>query len=555
MSRRTLELWSALAIVYVVWGSTYLAIKVAVRTLPPLLTAGTRFVGAAFVLAGVLALLGRSLRVARREALAAAGIGVVLLAGGVGLVHVAETRIDSSVAALIAGSVPLQIVVWRTAAGERVSRATMAAAVIGLGGLALVIGPDGLAGGATAVGLLVMLVASISWSAGSFVAPRLRLPSDPFVAAVYEMLGGGLVLLAAGLAAGRGGRESTGRRLQAGPLARVGLPRLLAGRCSPSAPSVAASTHAPISQVVTHQYVNPLVAVALGALILDERPGPATLAGAALIVAAVVVTARHEGRPSRPALRLDCVRREARNSSRSERVRIATGFPARPTSTAPPEPVSSAKTSSTDAAASTVASGGCIATATSSLSASGLRKTRSSRLSLVDRADDVGQLLERLVADDRELRDPVALHQLDRGARPSCGRRRRRDPGTSPSPARTTSHGRRRRAPLEEAVLEHPVVVVELREVRAAAVGEGHQDRRPGAEPLRELERRPRGRAARAAREQPFLPREPARREERVAVGDTDPLVDDGRVHRRRPGVLADPLHEVRVHRMRRRRR
>ena len=299
MSRRTLELWSALAIVYVVWGSTYLAIKVAVRTLPPLLTAGTRFAGAAFVLAGVLALLGRSLRVARREALAAAGIGVVLLAGGVGLVHVAETRIDSSVAALIAGSVPLQIVVWRTAAGERVSRATMAAAVIGLGGLALVIGPDGLAGGATAVGLLVMLVASISWSAGSFVAPRFRLPSDPFVAAVYEMLGGGLVLLAAGLAAGEAaGVEAAD--LEAGPLLAWAY-LLLAGSVLAFSAYVWLLDNAPISQVVTHQYVNPLVAVALGALILDERPGPATLAGAALIVGAVIVTARSEGRrPTEP---------------------------------------------------------------------------------------------------------------------------------------------------------------------------------------------------------------------------------------------------------------
>src|SRR5262245_10918929 len=115
MSRRTLELWAALGIVYVVWGSTYLAIKVAVRTLPPLLTAGTRFACAAAVLAAILAVLGRSLRVTPQEALAAAGIGIALLAGGVGLVHVAETRIDSGVAALIAGSVPLQIVVWRTA--------------------------------------------------------------------------------------------------------------------------------------------------------------------------------------------------------------------------------------------------------------------------------------------------------------------------------------------------------------------------------------------------------------------------------------------------------
>ena len=294
MSRRTLELWSALAIVYVVWGSTYLAIKVAVRTLPPLLTAGTRFVGAAFVLAGVLALLGRSLRVARREALAAAGIGVVLLAGGVGLVHVAETRIDSSVAALIAGSVPLQIVVWRTAAGERVSRATMAAAVIGLGGLALVIGPDGLAGGATAVGLLVMLVASISWSAGSFVAPRLRLRPTRSSRPCTRCSVAGPVLLAAGLAAGEAaGVEAAD--FEAGPLLAWAY-LLLAGSVLAFSAYVWLLDNAPISQVVTHQYVNPLVAVALGALILDERPGPTTLAGAALIVGAVIVTARSEGR-------------------------------------------------------------------------------------------------------------------------------------------------------------------------------------------------------------------------------------------------------------------
>jgi drug/metabolite transporter (DMT)-like permease len=197
---------------------------------------------------------------------------------------------------LIAGSVPLQIVVWRTVAGERVPRATMAAAVIGLGGLALVVGPDGLAGGATAVGLLVMLVASVSWSAGSFVAPRLRLPSDPFVAAVYEMLGGGLVLLAAGLVAGEAFRVEAAD-LEAGPVL-AWLYLLLAGSVLAFSAYVWLLDNAPISQVVTHQYVNPLVAVALGALILDERPGPTTLAGAALIVGAVVVTARSEGRTS-----------------------------------------------------------------------------------------------------------------------------------------------------------------------------------------------------------------------------------------------------------------
>ena len=121
--RDGIRLWTALWIVYLAWGSTYVAIKLAVRTLPPLLTAGTRFLAASAILAGVAVLLRRSLRVERREALAAAGVGVALLSLGVGLVHVAETRIDSGVAAMIAGSVPLQIVVWRLAAGERVPAA------------------------------------------------------------------------------------------------------------------------------------------------------------------------------------------------------------------------------------------------------------------------------------------------------------------------------------------------------------------------------------------------------------------------------------------------
>lgn len=300
MSRARIELWAALGVVYLVWGSTYLGIKVAVRTLPPLLTGGTRFLAAAVVLAGILTVARRPLRASRREALSAAGLGVVLLACGVGLVHVAETRIDSGVAAMIAGSVPLQIVVWRALARERVPRPTVLAAAIGLVGLALVVGPDGIGGGSVAVGLLVMLVASLSWSRGSFVARRLSLPPDPFVATVYEMLGGGTVLVVAGLLVGEAGRLD-GEALQPGPIAGWAYLAVVGSVVGFSAYAWLLR-NAPISQVVTHQYVNPLVAVALGALFLGERPGPATLAGAALIVGAVAVTARYEGRgaPSAP---------------------------------------------------------------------------------------------------------------------------------------------------------------------------------------------------------------------------------------------------------------
>ena len=200
---------------------------------------------------------------------------------------------------MIAGSVPLQIVVWRLAAGEKVPRQTAIAALVGLVGLALVVGPEGVTGGSTAVGLLVMLTASISWSSGSFKSRKLRLPGDPIVATVYEMLGGGLVLVVAALVAGEASQLDSGA-FEPGPIAAWAYLAVV-GSVIGFTSYVWLLDNAPISQVVTHQYVNPLVAVALGALLLDERPGSTTLAGAALIVGAVVVTARREGRADEPA--------------------------------------------------------------------------------------------------------------------------------------------------------------------------------------------------------------------------------------------------------------
>jgi drug/metabolite transporter (DMT)-like permease len=314
MSASRAKLWTALWVVYLVWGSTYLGIKIAVRTLPPLLTAGTRFLAAAAILALVAVVARRSLRVAPREALAAAVLGVALLTLGVGMVHVAETRIDSGVAAMIAGSVPLQIVVLRKLARERVPRATAIAALVGLAGLALVVGPGGSGGGSEAIGLLVMLLASMSWSLGSFASRRLQVPADPFVAAAYEMLGGGAVLVAAATLTGELG-DLDGADLQAGSLVAWAY-LTIAGSVVGFSAYAWLLGHAPISQVVTHQYVNPLVAVALGALILDERPGVATLAGAALIVGAVVVTVSREGRgapaPAPTSLRASVAPRETR---------------------------------------------------------------------------------------------------------------------------------------------------------------------------------------------------------------------------------------------------
>jgi drug/metabolite transporter (DMT)-like permease len=285
------HVWIALLVVYVVWGSTYFGIKVAVDTIPPLLAAGSRFLTAALLLAAILAWRGTSLRLTRREVGSSAIAGVLLLGVGVGLVHVAETRIDSSVAAMIAGTVPLQIIVLRLLAGENPARATRLSTLTGLFGLLLVVAP-GLGAGSTALGLAVMISASMSWTLGSFLSKRLPLPRDPFVASVYEMGFGGAFLAVGAVVFGEYGELGSGTFAADSVLAWLYL--VVVGSLIGFSAYAWLLRAAPISLVVTHQYVNPLVAIALGMAFLGERPSPWTLAGAALVIGAVYVAIRAE---------------------------------------------------------------------------------------------------------------------------------------------------------------------------------------------------------------------------------------------------------------------
>jgi drug/metabolite transporter (DMT)-like permease len=287
------QIWAALLVVYVVWGSTYLGIKVVVDTLPPLFSAGSRFLAAGAILALILALRGTTLRVTRRELGGSAVAGLFLLTLGVGVVHLAETRIDSSVAAMIAGTVPLQIIVMRMLTGDDPARATRLSTLAGLVGLGLVVAP-GLGAGSTALGLAIMIGASISWSTGSFLTPRLSLPANPFVATVYEMAAGGVFLSVASLARGEWGE--LGRAAFALDSVAAWVYLVVIGSLVGFTAYAWLLRVAPISLVVTHQYVNPLVAIALGMLLLGERPSGLTLGGALLIVGAVYVTVRQEGR-------------------------------------------------------------------------------------------------------------------------------------------------------------------------------------------------------------------------------------------------------------------
>jgi drug/metabolite transporter (DMT)-like permease len=287
--------WIALAIVYVVWGSTYLGIRISVETLPPFTSGGLRFTTAGLLLAGIIALRRgvRALRVTRRQSAAAGLVGVLLLAGGNGMVVFAEAhRLPSGVAALLIATVPLLVVVLRLLSGDRPRWATLIGVLLGFAGLTALIASRGGGGGVVPVaGALLVVGASASWSIGSFFSRRLPLPGDPFVASVYEMLVGGLLLLAIGAVRGEPARlaHSSARSwLALGYLT-------LAGSLVAYTAYVWLLQHAPISLASTYAYVNPTVAVVLGALVADERiTGSVLFSGAVIIigVALVVTTER-----------------------------------------------------------------------------------------------------------------------------------------------------------------------------------------------------------------------------------------------------------------------
>lgn len=296
-------IWAALAIVYVVWGSTYLAIRISVETLPPLLSAAGRFAAAAGLLAVILGVRRGpgALRASRRQLAGAALIGVLLLAGGNGLVVLAESgppgvAVPSGIAALLVAMVPLLVVVLRAVTRDRPRLPTVAGVVAGFVGLVVLVLPGGGAGAAPLAGAFTVVMAATCWSTGSFLSGRISMPTDPFVATVYEMVAGAVALAA--IAAGRG--ELRGLNLAAASTRSWSALAYLvvAGSLVAFTAYVWLLHQAPISLVATYAYVNPVVAVALGSLLVAEPVTAQVLLGGAVIllgVALVVTTERPRG--------------------------------------------------------------------------------------------------------------------------------------------------------------------------------------------------------------------------------------------------------------------
>jgi drug/metabolite transporter (DMT)-like permease len=281
-------------VVYLVWGSTYLAIRVGVRDIPPLMLAALRYVAAGLLLYPIAIRSGtwavRHNDVPRgRQWLAAALVGVLLLVLGNGGVTVAETSLNSGFAALLVATVPLWMVAFAWPI-DRIRPTGWAATglVIGLIGVAV------LAGGGHGSGqlwaIVVVLGAAASWGLGSVLAHRLSLPRRALLAAALEMLVAGIILFIAALAHGDVGQIHWSR-VGIGSWVALAYLTVLGSMLAFSAYGYALG-RLPLTTVSTYAYVNPVVAVLLGAVILSEPLSANELIGAVLVLASVVLALR-----------------------------------------------------------------------------------------------------------------------------------------------------------------------------------------------------------------------------------------------------------------------
>ncbi|HSS80333.1 MAG TPA: EamA family transporter [Gaiellaceae bacterium] len=293
MSHRA-QVWVALWIVYVVWGSTYLGIELAGETIPALFGAGVRFTIVGLIVCGIV-IWRRGLRAlkVRRVELASAALVGLLLPGANSILFLTEQKVPIGLTSLIIASVPLWVLLFRLAAGERPDRIASLGLLVGFVGIVVLVRPGG---GSGPLGyLLLTVLAAISWALGSFLSPRMAVPRDALVATGYETLVGGLVLGLIGLAT-----TSPSRLDPSGWSSRsiFGLIYLiLIGSVVGYTAYAWLLGNAPIAQVSTYAYVNPVIAIALGVIVLDETVTARIIAGAVLILIAVAIVVRRESEP------------------------------------------------------------------------------------------------------------------------------------------------------------------------------------------------------------------------------------------------------------------
>jgi len=297
LAPKTSKVITAFAALYVIWGSTYLGIRLAIETIPPLLMAGARFVAAGLIMY-VIAWsqgIGKSTWANWRTSLI---IGACLLLAGNGGVTISEQHIDSGLAALIVAIVPIYIVLlgWATGMAPKPTAIVWLALVGGFVGVGILFWPalrfSSNGGRNAAIGISILLVSSFIWSAGSLYSRTAKHAASPFLTAAQQMLCGGALLLLAGIVT----RELP--RFHPGSISMLSLASfvylVIIGAVVGYTAYIWLLRHCEPAKVATYAYVNPIVAVLLGALFAGETLTMRTLIAAGLIIGSValVITAQ-----------------------------------------------------------------------------------------------------------------------------------------------------------------------------------------------------------------------------------------------------------------------
>lgn len=282
------KVWSALGIVYVVWGSTYLAIRIVVDTMPALLTAAARFLIAGAILFVIGKKVERVQEISAVHWRSAFIIGGALLLGGNGAVVVAEETVSSGVAALMIASIPLWFAVHsRIWLKERIGRRAVLGIVIGFAGIAVLSWPRS---GSTQIdpfGAMLLVFAPIAWSAGSLYSKKARQASGPLTSTGMQMLAGGVTILIASLLRGEMKDIAWNEFSVDSWLAFIYL--IVFGSFAAFTAYMWVLKNAPTSLVSTYAYVNPVVAIFLGWSVLGEVFTGITAIAAVIILVGVVL--------------------------------------------------------------------------------------------------------------------------------------------------------------------------------------------------------------------------------------------------------------------------
>jgi drug/metabolite transporter (DMT)-like permease len=287
----------AFALVYFFWGSTYIGIRIAVEKIPAALLGGTRFLVAGMLMLAYCWLTGRTIKITRREAAWLFTIGVLLLSGGNVLLSYSEIYVASGLAALIVAVVPIMVALIEgfVLRGDRLGARGWFGLVLGIGGLAVLLWPQlkpalSLSGAASRnismelIASGVLLIGCLSWSIGTVISRRSQVSVGPFVATGWEMAFAGLVNAVIALSLGDHQRvEWTARGISAV------IYLIIFGSWVGFTAYIWLLEHVPAPKVATYAYVNPVIAVFLGWLILNERIDGYILMGTIVIVAAVAL--------------------------------------------------------------------------------------------------------------------------------------------------------------------------------------------------------------------------------------------------------------------------